>query len=113
MSQKLSARLACNKASPGYVTVLERRLQADQDLSSPAWLLNVLDLPQFASIVDSITTRSDQFTVHAVALLDDRPRFRRVEVLIDRNFVPVRVLIYRDLTSLGFPLPNERGEDRP
>jgi type II secretory pathway component PulK len=93
--------------------VLERRLQADQDLSSPAWLLGVLDLPAFASMVDGITTRSDQFTVQAVALLNDRPRFRRVEVLIDRNFVPVRVLLYRDLTSLGFPLPEKRGEDRP
>ena len=93
--------------------ILEARLQPDQDLSSPAWLLNVLEPAEFATVVDRVTTRSDQFTVHAVALLNDRPRFRRVEVLIDRNFVPVRVLLWRDLTPLGFPLPEERGEELP
>jgi len=93
--------------------ILEGRLQPDQDFSSPAWLLNVLEPGDFATVVDRVTTRSDQFTVHAVALLNDRPRFRRVEVLIDRNFVPVRVLLWRDLTPLGFPLPEERGEELP
>ena len=73
----------------------------------------MLDLQQFAQIIDRATTRSFQFTVHAVALLDDRPRFRRVEVLIDRGFVPVRVLLWRDMTSLGFPFPEERGEELP
>lgn len=93
--------------------ILERRLQADQNLSSPAWLSEVLDYPVFAQLADRITTRSDQFTVHAVALLDDRPRFMRAEVLIDRSFVPVRVVIRRDLTPLGFPIPEVRGEELP
>ncbi|MGE0710175.1 MAG: general secretion pathway protein GspK [Planctomycetota bacterium] len=93
--------------------ILEQRLQPDADHGSVAWLLNVLDPQVFATVVDRLTARSDQFTVEAVALLNDRPRFRRVEVLIDRNFVPVRVLLWRDLTSLGFPLPGERGDGHP
>jgi type II secretory pathway component PulK len=93
--------------------ILTRRTDPSADLSSPAWLLNVIPLQRFAQLVDRITTRSIQFTVHAVALLDDRPRFRRVEVLIDRGFVPVRLLLIRDVTSLGFPLTGERGDDLP
>lgn len=93
--------------------IMERRLQPDQDLSSPAWLSEVLEFPTFAQLADQVTTRSDQFTVHAVALLDDRPRFMRAEVLIDRSFVPVRIVIRRDLTPLGFPIPEMRGEELP
>jgi len=93
--------------------ILERRLQPDQDLSSPAWLSEVMEFPTFAQLADQVTTRSDQFTVQAVALLDDRPRFMRAEVLIDRSFVPVRVVIRRDLTSLGFPIPEVRGQELP
>ena len=93
--------------------ILERRLQADSELNSPAWVSAVLDFPVFAQLVDRITTRADQFTINAVALLDHRPRFRRVEVLIDRSFVPVRVLLRRDLTPLGFPILGERGEELP
>ncbi|MBL4850178.1 MAG: general secretion pathway protein GspK [Planctomycetes bacterium] len=93
--------------------ILERRLQPDQDLSSPAWLSEVLEFAAFAQIVDQVTTRSDQFTIQVVALLDDRPRFMRAEVLIDRSFVPVRILLRRDLTALGFPIPEARGEELP
>ncbi len=93
--------------------VLTRRTDPSTDLSSPAWLLDVLPIESFVGIVDRVTTRSLQFSVHAVALLDDRPRFRRVEVLIDRGFVPVRLILVRDQTGLGFPFPGERGEDLP
>ena len=37
----------------------------------------------------------------------------RVEVIVDRTTAPPRVLARRDLTALGFPIPGERGEDRP
>lgn len=93
--------------------ILEKRLEFDQDLSSPAWLLKSLSLIKFGQIADMITTRSDQFIVQAVALLNDRPRFKRVEVVVDRLFAPVRVLLYRDITALGFPIPEQRGEDLP
>ena len=93
--------------------ILTKRLDASVDKSTPAWLLDALTLPVFAVVVDRVTTRSSTFTVHAVALLDDRPSFRRVEVLVDRSFVPVRVLAWRDLTPLGFPLPEERGAEDP
>ena len=75
--------------------------------------VGVIPLNTFAGIVDMITTRSDQFILQIVALLDDRPRFKRVEVIIDRTFAPVRVLLYRDITALGFPLKGERGENLP
>lgn len=93
--------------------ILTRRLDPTLDLSTPAWLLGVMPLDKFAGLVDQVTARSDQFLVQIVALLDDRPRFRRVELLIDRNFVPVRVLTWRDLTGLGFPLAGERGTEHP
>jgi DNA uptake protein ComE-like DNA-binding protein len=94
--------------------ILSARLEAGEDgLASPAWLLRVISRQKFQAVADLVTTRSEQFTVHAVALLDDRPRFLRVEAVIDRNYVPFRVMLWRDVTGLGFPFPQERGEDLP
>lgn len=92
--------------------ILQARQEAD-DLSSPAWLMRVLSREKFQAIVDRVTTRSDQFTVHVVVQLDGTPRFRRVEALIDRSVPPVRVLLRRDMTALGFPFPGERGGNFP
>lgn len=100
--------------SPEHLdAILSARLEAGSDLASPAWLLRVLSLAELTQVVDLVTTRSEQFTVQAVALLAGRRRFRRVEVLVDRTYAPVRVLTWRDLTGLGFPFPGERGEGSP
>lgn len=93
--------------------VLARRLDPAADLSTPGWLLEVLEPARFAAVIDRVTTRSWQFTLDAVVLLDARPRFRRFEALLDRSFAPVRVLTWRDTTGRGFPLPGERGETLP
>jgi type II secretory pathway component PulK len=85
------------------------RAQATYDMTTPAWLMNDLSTAHFAAIYDLITTRSYQFTVHAVAALDERPSvFRRIEAVIDRSYSPVQITFRRDLTPLGFPLPGER-----
>ncbi|MEZ6187028.1 MAG: type II secretion system protein GspK [Planctomycetota bacterium] len=94
--------------------IMSARLDVSQDLSSPGWLLNAIDLNKLRIVADIVTARSEQFTVHALAQLDDRPaRFQRVEALIDRTFGPARILLWHDLTPLGFPLPGERGEELP
>lgn len=92
--------------------ILQARQEAD-DLSSPAWLMRVLSRDKFQAVVDRVTTRSEQFTVHVVVQLDGTPRFKRVEALIDRARPPVRVLVRRDVTALGFPFAGERGEGLP
>jgi DNA uptake protein ComE-like DNA-binding protein len=94
--------------------IVSRRLGADEDLSTPAWLLKVLPRPKVRAIIDLVTTRSCQFTVQVAACLDQRPSVtRRISVLVDRNYAPPRLLIRRDLTPLGFPIPGERGESVP
>lgn len=94
--------------------IMARRLESGADLTSPGWLLRAIPRQKLQSIADLVTSRADQFTVHAVATLDRRPaRFARVEVLVDRSFVPARILLWRDTTCLGFPLPGERGEGLP
>lgn len=93
--------------------LLSARAEAEADLSSPAWLLRVLPKAKVLGIVDLVTTRSEQFTVQVLVLLDGTAQFRRVEVLVDRTAVPMRILLRRDLTALGFPLPAERGEGLP
>ncbi len=93
-------------------SILQARQEAD-DLSSPAWLMRVLSRDKFQAVVDRVTTRSEQFTVHVVAQLDGTPRFKRVEALIDRSRPPVRVLVRRDMTALGFPFAGERGDGLP
>lgn len=93
--------------------ILAARGDAQADLASPAWLLRVLPRLKFMGVVDLVTTRSEQFTVQVVVLLDGSPQFRRVEALVDRSVTPMRVLYRRDLTALGFPFPAERGEELP
>lgn len=93
--------------------ILARRADPTAELSSPAWLLEVVPFATFIGIADSLTTRSHQFTIDAVALLDDRPRSLRVEALVDRSYVPPRILLRREISALGFPLPGERGEELP
>lgn len=118
---QLQGRINVNTASqpvlaglPGLTaddvsSIMSRRLNAGEDLSSPAWLLRVLPKQKFGQIFDLITTRSYQFTVHAAVALDDHPEMiRRIEAVVDRSYAPMRVLWRRDLTRLGFPLANER-----
>lgn len=106
---------------PGLTTddvsaIMSRRLNAGDDLSSPAWLLRVLTKQKVQRVFDLVTTRSYQFTVHAAVCLDDpddiRP-MRRIDAVIDRSYSPVRIVWRRDLTQLGFPIPNERGAKLP
>ncbi len=93
--------------------ILTRRLDPSLDMSTPAWLLEVVEPGRFLEVVDRVTGRSWQFTVDATVLMDDRPRFQRFEALLDRSFAPVRVLTWRDTTARGFPIPGERGEELP
>lgn len=94
--------------------ILSGRLDRESDLSSPAWLLRALAREKVQACVDLVTTRSDQFLVDIVVLLDgDKGRFKRIQALVDRTQTPVRVLYRRDLTGLGFPFPGERGEGNP
>jgi type II secretory pathway component PulK len=94
--------------------IMGRRINAAEDLSSPAWLLRVLTKPKLTRIFDMVTTRSYQFTVHAVVAMDDHPEMiRRIEAVIDRSYSPMRVLWRRDITLLGFPIANERIQNNP
>ena len=93
--------------------ILSRRQAPDEDFSSPAWLLRVLERESVRAVFEAVTTRSYQFSVQAVALLDDRGVMERVEAVVDRTTAPPQVLWRRDLTTLGFPIPGERGEDEP
>lgn len=93
--------------------ILSRRQAPDEDFSSPAWLLRVMPREQLRAIFDSVTTRSFQHSFQVAVLLGDRGVTRRAEVLVDRTSAPPRVLARRDLTALGFPLPDQRGEDEP
>ncbi len=93
--------------------IVTARLDRTADLSSPAWLLRALPREKVEAVLDRVTTRSDTFTIHAVALLDDGRRFKRIECLVDRRAVPMRVLFVRDLTALGFPFTGERAGGAP
>jgi len=97
--------------------IMNARLSPSDDMWSPAWLLNVITARKLATIWDEITCRSWQFTIQAVVALDQptylRP-MRRIEAVIDRSYIPIKILWRRDTTYLGFPIGNqERGPDIP
>jgi type II secretory pathway component PulK len=94
--------------------IVGARVNGEADLSSPAWLLRVLNKTKVKAAFDYVTTNSYQFTIHVAAALDKRPSVvRRISVLVDRGYSPPRILLRRDLTPLGFPFPGERGEKVP
>ena len=81
------------------------RRQADgTDLTSIAWVAEALPQEKAVAIGPYITTRSYQFSADIVSLSGDGRGWKRYRAVIDtRGGVP-RVLLWQDLTHLGWPL---------
>ena len=79
----------------------------DTDLTSIAWVADVLS-PEKAQVVgDAITTRSFQFSADILAVSGNGRAFRRYRAVVDAQTSPPRVLYWKDVTHLGWPLPAE------
>ena len=79
--------------------------KVDQD--SIAWVADALDQAKAIAIGGLITARSYQFSADIVSVSANGRAFRRCRIVVDASDSPPRVIYRQDLTSLGWPLPQE------
>lgn len=74
------------------------------DTETVAWLIDVLSPEKLTAVGGAVTTRSYQYSADIVAVSGDGRAFRRYRAVIDTRTSPARVLVWKDLTHLGWPL---------
>ena len=87
--------------------LIEHRTSPSVNLTSVAWVADVLPREKATAIGPYITTRSYQFAADIVAVSGDGRSFRRCRAVVDARQSPPRVLRWQDLTHLGWPLDPE------
>ncbi len=85
------------------LAVVDYRKSVETDYGNSGWLLDVegITVGDFQQLVPFVTVRSYQFSVDAIGAKGKV--FRRVHAVLDRSDPEVRVLYWRDVTSLGPP----------
>ena len=69
------------------------------------WLFQAVSPQNLAAIGPYITTESFQYSADIVAVTRDGNSFQRVRIVVDATNSPPVILYRKDLTSLGWPLP--------
>lgn len=87
--------------------LLAKRRSAGADLANLAWVAEVLPREKAEAVGGMITTRAFQFSADIIAVSGDGRAFRRYWTVIDTRSSPPRVLVWKDLTHLGWPLDLE------
>ncbi len=82
----------------------QKRADPTTDLTNVGWVAEALDPEKAVAIGSYITARSYQFSADIVAVSGDGRAFRRYRAVIDARNSPPRVVYWRDLTGLGWPL---------
>jgi hypothetical protein len=80
------------------------RKASTTDLTNLAWVASTLSKEKAVAIGSVITTKSYQFSVDIVAASADGRAFRRYYAVVDASKSTARLLYWKDLTSLGWPL---------
>jgi len=87
--------------------LISKRNSPDTNLTSVAWVAEVLSSEKARAVGDVITTRSFQFSADIIAVSRNGRAFRRYRAVVDARTSPPRVLYWKDLTHLGWPLAPE------
>ena len=87
--------------------LLSQRASSDTDLSSIAWVAEALPREKAVAVGDHITTRSSQFSADIVSICGNGRAYKRYRVVLDARSSPPRLLYWKDLTRLGWPLASD------
>ena len=74
-------------------------------VSGLGWIVDALGPTKAASILDSLTSQSYQYSADIVAVSPDGRAFKRVKIVVDDRSGTAKIIFRKDLTSLGWPLP--------
>lgn len=86
-------------------TLIQQR--AGTDINSTATLQQALGGPAPAGFTLLVTTTSDQYSADIVAVSGDGRSFKRVLIVVDCQKSPCKIIYRRDLSSYGWPLPED------
>lgn len=81
--------------------------RASADITNMAWLMKALTPQKLAPIAGQITGRSYIYSADIVAVSHDGRSFKRVRIVVDGRNSPPQIIYRRDLTSSGWPLPQQ------
>jgi type II secretory pathway component PulK len=77
------------------------------DTSTIMWVAESLPMNKAAEIGGFITNRSFVYSADIVAVSGDGRAFKRVRIVVDATKSPPKIIYRKDLTSLGWPLPED------
>jgi len=87
--------------------LIAHRQAPASELTGIAWVADVLPREKAEALGDTITSLSYQFSADIVAASGNGRAFRRYRAVVDAASSPPRVLCWKDLTHLGWPLDPE------
>jgi type II secretory pathway component PulK len=83
------------------------RAESDEAPTGIAWVADVLDQEKAEGIGSYITSRSFQFSADIVSVSGDGRAYRRYRAVVDARDGTPRVVYWKEMTSLGWPLAPE------
>jgi len=75
-----------------------------ENLESIAWVTEVLDREKAVAVGGHITTRSYQYSADIVSVAADGRAYKRHRVVIETREEPPRIVYWKSLTDMGWPL---------
>jgi DNA uptake protein ComE-like DNA-binding protein len=81
--------------------------QASSPTSGTSWLSSAVGTSSLRPVQALLTGQSSQYSADIVAVSGDGRSFKRVRIVIDARSTPAQIIYRKDLTELGWPLPQE------
>jgi DNA uptake protein ComE-like DNA-binding protein len=81
--------------------------ESNSELSSIAWIVDVLDQAKAVAIGSYITVRSQQYSADIVCLSGNGRAYQRYKAVFDTQSGTPKVVYWKSLTSFGWPLNRE------
>ncbi|MBV8780929.1 MAG: general secretion pathway protein GspK [Phycisphaerae bacterium] len=100
----ISARANATNSSSGSSS---SSVSSNSTTTNLGWVVDALGPTKAATILNSFTTGSYQYSADIVAVSPDGRSFKRVRIVVDDRNSPAKIIYRKDLTSLGWPLPQD------
>ena len=97
---------AIPELTPELVSViLDRRKPGAESQRHTVWLLSeqIVDKETMKTLSNRLTTGGDVYRFQVAGFFEKKPMFYRAEAVLDATVKPPKMVLYKDLTPLGFP----------
>ena len=81
--------------------------ESHKDLTSTAWVVDVLDRAKATALGSYITARSSQYSADIICLSGNGRAYKRYKAVFDVQSGTPRMVYWKSLTSFGWPLDRE------